>query len=124
MRLISTIIVFSLLFSLLAKLQVCVSYFVNQEYYAEVLCENKEEEDSCCKGKCAMEKELVKLTEKEESQPTKDPNSNIKINKVEEAIVRTLKFYSPEVFLSLIKTPFEFKLNCGELTGLFKPPTA
>lgn len=75
-------------------------------------------------GKCAMEKELVKLTEKEEPQPTKTPNSTFKISKVEEAIVKSVKFYSPQVFLSLIKTPFEEKLNKGALTFLFKPPMA
>jgi hypothetical protein len=123
-RLISTIVILSLLFSIFAKLQVCISYFINQEYYAEVLCENKDKEDSCCMGKCAMEKELVKLTEKEEPQPVKNPNSTFKISKVEEAVVKSIKFYSPQVFLSLIKTPFEEKLNKGALTVLFKPPMA
>jgi hypothetical protein len=122
-RLISSIPLFSLLFSIFAKLQVCVGYFINQEYYAEVLCENKEEEDSCCKGKCAMEKELVSLSEKEEPQSTKTPNSEIKITKVEEAIVTTLKFYAPNTLISLIKTTFEANLKKGEMTVLFKPPT-
>lgn len=102
----------------------CVGYFINQEYYAEVLCENKEKEDSCCMGKCAMEKELVNLNQKEEPQSAKTPNSQIKITKVEEAIVTTLKFYPPNAFISLIKTTFEAKLKKGELNVLFKPPTA
>ena len=101
----------------------CVGYFINQEYYAEVLCENKEKEDSCCEGKCAMEKELVSLTEKEESQSTKTPDSAIKISKVEEAIVTTLKFYPPNSFSKVLKITFEAKLKQGELTVLFKPPT-
>lgn len=123
MRLIASILLFSLLFSIFAKLQVCVGYFINQEYYAEVLCENKEKEDSCCKGKCAMEKELVSLTEKEESQSTKTPNSEIKITKAEEAIVTALKFNPPNTFISLIKTTFEARLKKGEIDVLFKPPT-
>ncbi len=102
----------------------CVGYFINQDYYAEVLCENKEEEDSCCKGKCAMEKELVNLSEKEEPGSSKTPNSEIKITKVEEAIVTALKFYPPNSFSKVLKTTFEAKLKKGEVTVLFKPPTA
>lgn len=75
-------------------------------------------------GKCAMEKELVNLSEKEEPQSTKTPNSQIKITKFEEAIVTKLKFYPPNSFISLLKIPFEAKLKKGELTILFKPPTA
>lgn len=120
---ISYIFIFALLFSLFAKLEVCISYLINQKYYAEVLCENKEEEDSCCMGKCAMTKELNNLAEKEEEQPTKTPNSTFKITKAEEAVVKSFKFYSPNLFLYLIETAFEAKLNKGELTSLFKPPT-
>ena len=122
MRLISIVLLCSLLFSIFAKLQVCISYIVNQEYYAEVLCENKDEEDSCCKGKCAMEKELVRLTEKEEPQSTKNPNSEIKITKIEDAIVKIFKFYPPNAVLSILKTTFEDTLKIREITVLFKPP--
>lgn len=70
-----------------------------------------------------MEKELVSLTEKEESQSTKTPNSEIKITKAEEAIVIALKFNPPNTFISLIKTTFEARLKKGEIDVLFKPPT-
>lgn len=122
MRLISTILLFSLLFSIFAKLQVFVDYIVNQDYYAEVLCENKAKKKSCCKGKCAMGKALVKLTENEEVPSTKNPNSTFKITKVEDALFNTLKFYPPLAFLPLLKTSFEPKLKKGEVTDLFKPP--
>lgn len=111
------------MFSLFARLEICISYLINQEYYAEVLCENKDKEDSCCMGKCAMEKELTNLTEKEDDQPTKTPNSNLKIQKAEEAVVKAVQFYSPTIFLSLISTSFEAKLKKGERSVLFKPPT-
>ncbi|MDP3556453.1 MAG: hypothetical protein Q8T03_03700 [Bacteroidota bacterium] len=123
MKLISYILLFSLLFSLLAKLQVCIGYIINQEYYAEVLCENKEEEDSCCKGKCAMEKELVKLTEKEEPQSSKNPGSEIKITKVEDAVMNLITFYPLSKFCTIINLNFEAKLKKGVSSILFKPPT-
>jgi hypothetical protein len=92
-----------------------------------VLCENKpqeDEEDSCCHGKCAMEKELTKLTEKEEDRSAKTPDSTVKITKTEEAVVKTIKFYSPAIFLSLIKTPYTAALKKVDPAVLFKPPTA
>ena len=70
-----------------------------------------------------MEKELVSLTEKEEPQSTKTPNSEIKTTKAEEAIVTALKFYPPNTFISLIKSTFEARLKKGEIDVLFKPPT-
>lgn len=123
MRFVSLILLFALLFSIFAKLQVCISYFVNQEYYAEVLCENKDEEDSCCKGKCAMEKELVSLTEKEDPQSSKNPNSEIKITKIEDAIITHFKFHPPNTYLFTWILNFEAKLKNGNLVVLFKPPT-
>ena len=117
------IFLFSILFSLFARLEVCISYFINQQYYAEVLCENKDEEDSCCMGKCAMEKELTNLAEKEDEQPVKTPNSNLKIQKAEEAVVKTIRFFSPSIFLSNINTSIEAKLKTGEKSVLLKPPT-
>lgn len=49
----------SINFGLFQSLTVVLNYLVNYEYYSEVLCVNKDVEDSCCHGKCAMEKELV-----------------------------------------------------------------
>ena len=71
-----------------------------------------------------MEKELTNLEEKEEDQSAKTPNSAFKITKAEEAIVKTIKFYCPATFLSLIKTPYIAKPNKAELAVLFRPPIA
>lgn len=71
-----------------------------------------------------MEKELTKLTEKEEDRSAKTPDSTVKITKTEEAVVKTIKFYSPAIFLSLIKTPYTAALKKVDPAVLFKPPTA
>lgn len=70
-----------------------------------------------------MEKELTNLEEKEDDQPAKTPNSTFKITKAEEAVVKSIKFYSPAIFLSLITTPFTVKIKTAELASIFKPPT-
>jgi len=116
-------VLFSILFSLFAKLQVYVNYFVNQQYYAEVLCENKEVKESCCHGKCAMEKELVTLNEKEQEQPAKNDNSVLKITKVEQAVSHSISSFMNVVFISFINTPFSGQPEKGIFTTLFKPPT-
>ena len=54
MRLLSIILIFA--YSLPGILQVCVlgDYVVRQDYYAEVLCVNKDKPGMCCKGKCQI----------------------------------------------------------------------
>jgi hypothetical protein len=47
-----------------------LSYQINYDYIANVLCENKSKPEMNCKGKCHLNKELKK-TAKEESQSNK-----------------------------------------------------
>lgn len=115
-------ILFAVLFSLFARLQVYINFIINQKYYAEVLCENKEVKDSCCHGKCAMEKELVNLSQDEEDQPASSENSVIKFSKVEEALCRSQKLFIQILFISLINTPFAGKLVKRDIAPAFKPP--
>ncbi|MBA2612132.1 MAG: hypothetical protein H0U95_09180 [Bacteroidetes bacterium] len=70
-----------------------------------------------------MAEELTNLTQKEQEQPVKTPNSTFKMTKAEDTIVKIIKFYSHSNFLYIINTSFEAKLNKGELNVLFKPPT-
>jgi len=77
---------FSILFSLGARLQVCLNYAFNQGYYAAVLCENKGVKNSCCQGKCAVQKELADLDKKEDQQPAKNSSSILKISKASEIL--------------------------------------
>jgi hypothetical protein len=99
-----------------------VNYFANLDYYSEVLCENKDVEDSCCHGKCAMEKELVSLDETDESQPAKSDNPILKFSKVEEALCYSMILFTGTQKPVLILTPFLGKPAKGEHTRIFKPP--
>jgi hypothetical protein len=114
---------FSILFSLGARLQVCIKYALNQNYYAAVLCENKTVENSCCQGKCAVQKELADLDKKEEPQPGKNNNAILKIAKAAEMLPSTYRFCAFRPFTAWVHKP----LACGTCDGnpafLLRPPT-
>lgn len=84
-----------------------------------MLCKNKAVKNSCCKGKCAVEKELTDLEKKE------DPGTNspvLKIGKVEEALCSSHDFHLFDQAFTLISTPFIFHPGEGYENGLIKPP--
>lgn len=104
-----------------ANLVVCLKYLSNQKYYETVLCEKKEVKDNCCKGKCAMEKELNALND--------DPDSNqkgipkLKTEKLSEALVHnSLKFNENTTSQQLLGTnKINYIFNYSAF--FFKPPT-
>jgi hypothetical protein len=116
-------ILFLVTFSMFVKLQVCINYFVNQNYYAQVLCKNKSVRNSCCKGKCVMEKELSALQAKEDNEPKNNKNNLLKITKSEEATCYALKMAICSKFICLTFPVIAPKLQKGALTSLIKPPT-
>jgi hypothetical protein len=104
-----------------AKLQVFVNYFVNQTYYAEVLCKNKAVKNSCCKGKCAVEKELTDLAANEDQDPA-GQTSVIKFSKVEEALCASINLSIRTRIISVIHTPYIVKSTRESTTDLLRPP--
>ncbi|WP_264510993.1 hypothetical protein [Flavobacterium sp. N1719] len=55
-----------------------VDYFLNYEYIAKVLCENKAKPELKCNGRCHLMKQLAKASETEKSEQ-KDKKSNVKV---------------------------------------------
>lgn len=121
MKVLVHITLFALLFSLYAKLHICLKYVAYQTYYAEVLCENKNVEESCCKGKCAMEKELINVTEKEEDK-TQNQAPVLKIAKTEEALCSSIKLINFKGLTSVIHSPYTKKECVGINFKTNKPP--
>ena len=113
---------FSVLFSLYTQLHVCIRYAMNQSYYSEVLCENKAVKNSCCKGKCAVQKELSDLGKKETPQPGRSNPAALKISKAEEAIPARFIFFSCTSLLSVIQTPFVAGNGTEHPSVLLRPP--
>ena len=58
-----SVILFSLFIYLTVSFQplmILLSYEVNYDFIKNVLCENKDKVNSCCKGKCYLNKEMKK----------------------------------------------------------------
>ena len=47
---------------------ILLSYGVNYDYVKNVLCENKDNPDSCCKGKCFLDKQMKKSDNESKEQ--------------------------------------------------------
>lgn len=115
-------VLFSIVFSLFARVGVVVNYFIDQNYYATVLCEKKDEVKSCCRGKCAMAKELKNMDDKEEKSSSKSQNSVLKFSKASEALCKSLQIFIEEHFIPNMETLFSGKPEKGMLQVLIKPP--
>lgn len=96
-------------------------YYIHQDYYAEVLCVNKNKPALSCNGKCQI-KDYLRQEEKGNEQPSVPP-SIFKVLKVE-AIFHTSStfFFIPTDFGSRI-TPYASKLpKSNFINEIFVPP--
>jgi hypothetical protein len=115
-------VLFSILFSLGARLQVCIRYALNQDYYATVLCENKAVKNSCCKGQCAVQKELADLDKKEEQQPGKTESSILKISKASEILPSSYRLCIYQPLTTWMPIPLVCDICSGGSSLLLRPP--
>jgi len=63
----------------LSKLSIYISFKINQDFIAEVLCINKDKPMSTCNGKCYLSKQLKAQEEKEEKQIPKERNERVEV---------------------------------------------
>ena len=56
---------------------IVVSFKINQENIANVLCVKKEIKDNTCQGKCYLKKQLIKADEEEQKQTQKTQKEKI-----------------------------------------------
>lgn len=68
-RFLSLILLFAFLLPQLAKVGIFISFKVNQEYIAKVLCINKDKPKMGCNGKCHLAKELNETENKGDNSP-------------------------------------------------------
>ncbi len=71
MKWLGTILILSLLLPMSVKLGVITNYFVQYDFYTNELCENKDNTELQCNGKCALMKDLqsVDNTSSSEEEP-------------------------------------------------------
>lgn len=121
MRGLAIILLFGFLCQTISKLAIIINYQVNKEYIAQNLCVNKDEPESCCEGKCHLEKELKKADEAESTLP----GSDIK-EKLETFSCLDNNFFKGLISVSSIITysfPICPNLNQGYEASVFHPPS-
>lgn len=121
------IVLFMLLLILVqstSQLWITISFFINQDYIARVLCINRDKPESGCNGACQLKKQIEKDKENQEQ-------SNIDI-KVKEVLVY-IPVVAPQVqsaytfeltektFSSIYFTSY---LPEGHLHSIFHPPAS
>jgi hypothetical protein len=67
-KVISILLIFLVLLQPMSKLWIVVSFKINQDFIAKVLCINRSKPKSACAGKCHLTRELKNATEKEQKQ--------------------------------------------------------
>ncbi len=71
-RILSWLLVMLILIKSISMLSVVISYEINKQYYAEVLCENKNKPELACKGKCVFMKKMEVAMETQHKNNTND----------------------------------------------------
>ena len=70
-KLLSILLLFSLTFQCFSKLGILISYELNKDYIARVLCINKDKPEMHCNGQCYLHKKMQQDTEhKQQGQST------------------------------------------------------
>ncbi len=112
--------VFLLFLQPISKMYIIVSFYIQRDYIAENLCEMKEVEGNCCRGKCQLKRDLS-LTAAPIEYPVL-PKSTIEI------------LFNTYTAFFVLKAPYEIKNSlCPAfyqkifipkvyLTGVFQPP--
>lgn len=80
MRFFVYILILSLSLPFLNKTVVLTNYFLNYQYYALELCENKDNLDLKCNGKCALMKDIKSVEVKtDDLNPPEAPNNMVEL---------------------------------------------
>lgn len=110
----------SLPFSL--KSGIMARYMVQQKYYAEVLCKNKDVPSMECKGKCQLMKELKDSEPVSEKEPGKAPESlkfEISLFIIQKSFMPAGTFY---IIPKPLLIPCRKDILPGHTISVFHPP--
>jgi hypothetical protein len=107
-----------------SKLVIYADFYLNREYIAENLCENKEEPELQCNGKCHL---MKTLKQEEEKQPEDQQNTPKKV--VDYQLFADKVFYASDLQSDILLEPsseshFLYQNNYSHLSlsSLFRPP--
>lgn len=65
----SIILLFAIFMQLFSKAIIITEYYLNKDYIAQNLCENKDKPQKHCEGKCHLQKQLKEDEKKEQTPP-------------------------------------------------------
>ena len=101
-----------------SQVMIIGEFMINQDFIAAELCENKEEPELECNGKCYLKKELKKDEERKQDEKTSKVEvllfCNCKIIEIDTPIVFEIEKTETSVYLNHLLSGFE--------TDVFHPP--
>lgn len=106
-----------------SKLYIIVSFAINQDYIAKNLCVNKDVPESCCQGKCHLEKELIADEKKEERKETPSYTRILTEDLYNKLIQTKYDFNTPFSIIDHL-TPLETHHSYKHLKAVFHPPNS
>ncbi|MDI9340495.1 MAG: hypothetical protein QM534_07980 [Sediminibacterium sp.] len=123
------ILLFSFLLIQMQKLLIYANYVSNKAYYAQELCVNKDEPESCCEGKCELKKELDAIDSQSGDNvntegSTQKETKVQKFEKAEELFTGVQVFHLNTGQEITIVTLYQQTTSNGFLTKLVWPPKA
>lgn len=102
---------------------VYLEYVINQAAITELLCENKEQVEMHCKGKCHLKKQLDKANDSTESNTERNSAKILSVEFVDERAHAEgvyLAFASEKKYYYTITPP----LTAGTRGEVFEPPSS
>ncbi|MFY0653959.1 MAG: hypothetical protein JXQ96_18100 [Cyclobacteriaceae bacterium] len=120
LRTIAILLVSLNLFQPVYNVFVLVDYEMNKGYISAFLCENKDQPELACEGKCYLMQKLEKAAENQENEKQKKLQLVKRIEISELPIIAVFKFSSNLSNESIAYTPAH--LTTGQLSTPFRPP--
>lgn len=113
-----------LLFQSSSKLWIFAAFYINQDYIAQNLCENRANPESHCKGGCQLKKQL----EKENNTQGSSSQAEKKFSEIFVYYQPTLSSPLSITYIPLINLKVNYPqtqdiLSIGYASGIFRPPT-
>jgi len=107
-----------------SKLIIYANFYLNQEYIAENLCENKEKPEMQCNGKCQL---MKSLKQEEDTQPEDEkhtPKKVVEYQLFSDKLFETSAFHSEIELEEGTSSHFYYVNNYSRISqsSLFRPP--
>lgn len=118
-KIVTALLLFSLLLQTFSRAGIYLSFKVNQDYIARVLCINKAKPQMHCNGKCYLAKKLKQAEEQEQKQVLL---KTLELNLCCQEL-HTFNFVRIPLIVNRKLVPFYLvKFTFSALLGIFHPP--